>query len=59
MMRIRRTWSNWSKGIRWNKKIKIIQQEDLLIKIWIKIWWETGEHDQIGQKESGEMINQD
>ena len=24
-----------------------------MIKIWIKIWWETGKDDQIGQKESG------
>ena len=25
----------------------------LWIKIWTKIWWETGEDDQVGQKESG------
>ena len=23
------------------------------------MWWETGEHDQIGQKESGGIKNQD
>ena len=34
-------------------------QEEWWIKIWIKIWWETEEDNQIGQKESGEMINQD
>ena len=30
-----------------------MEQEEWWIKIWLNIWWETGEDDQVGQKESG------
>ena len=42
----------------WERKRTKDTSTILWIKIWTKIWWETGEDDQVGQKKSGGIKNQ-